>query len=81
MRVILERDMLSPPVPVPELQGEPDDIVQEKCLLAVEKVSHHHGVKLRVLQESSKEALVAIATKLYYMCRSIVGGCTFKMCE
>ena len=50
MRVILERDMFSPPVPVPELQGEPDDIVQEKCLLAVEKVSHHHGVKLRVLQ-------------------------------
>ena len=49
MRVILERDMLSTLVPVPELQGEPDDIVQEKCLLAVEKVSHHHGVKFRVL--------------------------------
>ena len=37
--MILERDMFSPPVPVPELQGEPDDIVQEKCLLAVEKVN------------------------------------------
>ena len=29
------------PVPVPELQGEPDDIVREKCLLAVEKVSEN----------------------------------------
>ena len=28
----------------------PDDIVQEKCLLAGEKVSHHNIVKLRVLQ-------------------------------
>ena len=36
----------SPPVPVPELQGEPDDIVQEKCLLAVEKVSDHYGVAI-----------------------------------
>ena len=42
----------SPPVPVPELQGEPDDIVQEKCLLAVEKVSHHHDVKLSVAEGS-----------------------------
>ena len=55
MRVILERDMFSPPVPVPELQGEPDDIVQEKCLLAVEKVSHHHGVKFRVLQRGHQK--------------------------
>ena len=52
---MLERDMLSPPIPVPELQGEPDDIVQEKCLLAVEKVSHHHGVKLSVAENHQKD--------------------------
>ena len=45
------------PVPVPELQGEPDDIVREKCLLAVEKVSQNEPiVLLRGYRNVIKEA-------------------------
>ena len=43
--------------PVPELQGEPDDIVREKCLLAVEKVSQNEPiVSLRGYRNVIKEA-------------------------